>query len=213
MSGLESMRERAAATTTAARRSLVWMLLARQRGPVRAVLALIVLHSVLTLMIAQAVVRLVDNGIVDQAAPIGPYVSHIAKLALLALVVGFASRQLTARIGYQLEYDLRAWLYTRMQWADSRMSGQMATGQLVTRSMTDLKMVQHIIQFLPSYVTLAPATIALLLYLAYLSPPLAVIAFLGATPQPVVPLQVPGAPVGAELGRVERAGRGGHRHR
>ena len=178
MTRLESMRERAVTTTTAARRSLVWMLLSRQRGPVRAVLALIVLHSVLTLMIAQAVVRLVDNGIVDQAAPIGPYVSHIAKLALLAFIVGFASRQLTARIGYQLEYDLRAWLYTRMQWADPRMSGQMATGQLVTRSMTDLKMVQHIIQFLPSYVTLAPATIVLLVYLAYLSPPLAVIAFL-----------------------------------
>ncbi|WP_419848868.1 ABC transporter ATP-binding protein [Candidatus Poriferisocius sp.] len=178
MTRLESMRERAAATTTAARRSLVWMLLARQRGPVRAVLALIVLNSILTLMIAQAVVNLVDNGIVDQAAPIGPYVSHIAKLALLALIVGFASRQMTARIGYQLEYDLRAWLYTRVQWADLRMPKQMATGQLVTRSMTDLKMVQRIIQFLPSIVTLVPATIALLVYLAYLSPPLAVIAFL-----------------------------------
>ncbi len=177
MSRLESMRVRAA-TTTAARRSLVWMLLARQRGPVRAVLALIVLHSILTLMIAQAVVRLVDNGIVDQAAPIGPYVSHIAKLAVLSFIVGFATRQLTARIGYQLEYDLRAWLYSRVQWADLRMSQQMATGQLVTRSMTDLKMVQRIIQFLPSIVTLAPATIALLVYLAYLSPPLAVIAFL-----------------------------------
>ena len=178
MTRLESMRERAAAITTAARRSLVWMLLSRQRGPVRAVLALIVLHSILTLMIAQAVVKMVDNGIVDQAAPIGPYVSHIAKLALLAFMVGFASRQMTARIGYQLEYDLRAWLYTRVQWADLRMPKQMATGQLVTRSMTDLKMVQRIIQFLPSIVTLAPATIALLVYLAYLSPPLAVIASL-----------------------------------
>ena len=178
MTRLESMRERAAATNSAARRSLVWMLLARQRGPVRAVLALIVLHSILALMIAQEVVELVDNGIVDQAAPIGPYVWHIAKLALLSFIVGFASRQMTARIGYQLEYDLRAWLYTRVQWADLRMPKQMATGQLVTRSMTDLKMVQTIIQFLPSIVTLVPATIVLLIYLAYLSPPLAVIAAL-----------------------------------
>ena len=121
MTRLESMRERAATTNSAARRSLVWMLLSRQRGPVRAVLALIVLHSILALMIAQEVVELVDNGIVDQAAPIGPYVSHIAKLALLSFIVGFASRQMTARIGYQLEYDLRAWLYTRVQWADLRM--------------------------------------------------------------------------------------------
>ena len=178
MTRLESMRERAAATNSAARRSLVWMLLSRQRGPVRAVLALIVLHSILALMIAQEVVELVDNGIVDQAAPIGPYVWHIAKLALLSFIVGFASRQMTARIGYQLEYDLRAWLYTRVQWADLRMPKQMATGQLVTRSMTDLKMVQTIIQFLPSIVTLVPATIVLLIYLAYLSPPLAVIASL-----------------------------------
>lgn len=178
MTRLESMRERAATTNSAARRSLVWMLLSRQRGPVRAVLALIVLHSILALMIAQEVVELVDNGIVDQAAPIGPYVSHIAKLALLSFIVGFASRQMTARIGYQLEYDLRAWLYTRVQWADLRMSAQMATGQLVTRSMTDLKMVQSIIQLLPSIVTLVPATIVLLIYLAYLSPPLAVIASL-----------------------------------
>lgn len=178
MTRLESMWERAGATNSAARRSLVWMLLSRQRGPVRAVLALIVLHSILTLMIAQEVVELVDNGIVDQAAPIGHYVSHIAKLALLSFIVGFASRQMTARIGYQLEYDLRAWLYTRVQWADLRMPKQMATGQLVTRSMTDLKMVQSIIQLLPSIVTLAPATIVLLIYLAYLSPPLAVIASL-----------------------------------
>ena len=178
MTRLESMRERAATTNSAARRSLVWMLLSRQRGPVRAVLALIVLHSILALMIAQEVVNLVDNGIVDQAAPIGPYVSHIAKLALLSFIVGFASRQMTARIGYQLEYDLRAWLYTRVQWADLRMPKQMATGQLVTRSMTDLKMVQSIIQLLPSIVTLVPATIVLLIYLAYLSFPLAVIASL-----------------------------------
>lgn len=178
MTRLESMRERAANTNSAARRSLVWMLLSRQRGPVRAVLALIVLHSILALMIAQEVVSLVDNGIVDQAAPIGPYVSHIAMLAVLSFIVGFASRQMTARIGYQLEYDLRAWLYTRVQWADLRMPAQMATGQLVTRSMTDLKMVQSIIQLLPTIVTLVPATIVLLLYLAYLSFPLAVITSL-----------------------------------
>ena len=178
MTRLESVRKRAATTNSAARRSIVWKLLARQRGPVRALVLLLVLHSIVTLQIVSAVVDMVDNGIVDQAAPIGPYVTHIAKLALLGFVVGFASRQLSARIGYQLEYDLRAWLYTRVQWADLRISAQMATGQLVTRSMTDLKMVQRIVQFLPSIVTLAPATIALLLYLAYLSPPLALIASL-----------------------------------
>ena len=176
MTRLESLRERVATTTSTMRRSIVWKLLSRQRGSVRAIVILLVLQSVLTLTITNAVVDMVDNGIVDQAAPLGPYVTYIAKLAFLAFVVGFASRQVSARLGYQLEFDLRTWLYTRVQWADLRKLDQMPAGQLVTRTMTDLKMVQRIIQFLPTIVTLAPTTIALLLYLAYLSPPLAVIA-------------------------------------
>ena len=160
------------------RSSLLWILLARQKKTVRWVIAAMVGTAVLQLSIASATVAMVDRGIIDQAIPLGSYVSHIFRLAVLALFVGFTNRQLTARLGYQLEFDLRTWLYTRVQWADLRKLDKISGGQLVTRSMTDIKLVQRMLQFLPAIVTLVPATLALLVYLAFLSLPLAVIAAL-----------------------------------
>ncbi|WP_419845071.1 ABC transporter ATP-binding protein [Candidatus Poriferisocius sp.] len=164
--------------SVAVRRSLLWILLARQKGIVRWLVGAMGGSIVVNLLIASATVALVDNGIVDQAIPLQEYVSYIFRLALLGFAFGFAFKQLTERLGYQLEFDLRTWLYTRVQWADLRTLDKVTGGQLVTRSMTDLNLVQGTLQLLPTIVTLAPATIALLVYLAFLSPALALITFL-----------------------------------
>ncbi|MDG2026055.1 MAG: ABC transporter ATP-binding protein [Acidimicrobiales bacterium] len=173
---IEEARSRLLDRIAIVRRSVIWMLLSRQRKMIRWLVVLLFVQLVAQLAVTSATVEMVDNGIVDQAVPLGDYVAYIAKLAIVLLVAGFGSRQISSRLGYQLEFDLRTWLYTRVQWADLRKLDKVASGQLVTRSMTDLKMLQRIIQFLPAMATLAPATLALLLFLAYLSPPMALIA-------------------------------------
>src|SRR5687768_7151276 len=181
MNRLRGVWTGASTTMAKMRRSLLWMLLARQRRQVRWIMVLSLVQIVWQLQIANATVALVDNAIDAQAMPIGPYITHIARLVFFAFFIGLASRQLSARLGYQLEFDLRTWLYTRVQWADLRKLDKVAGGQLITRSITDLRMVESILQFLPTIVTLVPITFALLLYLAWLSPPLALIAS-GALP-------------------------------
>ena len=61
------------------------------------------------------------------------------------------SRSNSSAIGSrtQIEFDLRVWLYTHIQSADLRRLDQVATGQLVTRSLTDLQLVEHAAPDLP----------------------------------------------------------------
>ena len=63
---------------------------------------------------------MVDNGIVNQTAPLWPYVRYIAFWALWAMVFGFIQQQLADRLAYQIEFDLRVWLYTHIQSAELR---------------------------------------------------------------------------------------------
>ena len=54
-----------------------------------------------------------------------------------ARVLASSQQQLADRLAYQIEFDMRVWLYTHIQSADLRRLDQVATGQLVTRSLTD----------------------------------------------------------------------------
>ena len=93
---------------------------------------------------------MVDNAIVGQTAPLWPYVTHLIFWAVWAGIFGFINMQLSDRLGYQIEFDLRVWLYTHVQSAELRNLDQVSTGQLVTRSITDLQLIEQLLRIFPT---------------------------------------------------------------
>ena len=121
---------------------------------------------------------MVDQGIVDQTVPLSYYLWRIIGLAVLAGFFVFALSQTLARVAYQLEYDLRTDLYHAIQTAEVRDLDTIAGGQLITRSLSDLQIVQSIMGLLPVALALGPAILGIGVYLFILSPPLAIVTML-----------------------------------
>ena len=109
-----------------------------------------VIYTVGLLQVTNLTRGMVDNGIVNQTAPLWDYVRYITFWALWALIFSFAQQQIADRLAYQIEFDMRVWLYTHIQSADLRRLDQVATGQLVTRSLTDIQLVDTLLKIVPA---------------------------------------------------------------
>src|SRR5688572_24007018 len=95
----------------AARRSLLWEALSRQKGWVWAAMLMQVGSLVFNVVLSFVTISMVNNGIVDQTAPLGPFYRQILLMYVVAGMFGYASGLVAARIGYELEFDIRTRLY------------------------------------------------------------------------------------------------------
>ena len=143
-----------------ARSSLFWACLARHKRTLKWLMAMLLVNGVGLLMVANLTRGMVDNAIVDQTAPLWPYVTHIAFWAVWSLVFRFITLQLGDKLSYSIEFDLRVWLYTHIQSAELRQLDQVASGQLVTRSITDLQLVEYFLRIFPTLVGYSPLLLA-----------------------------------------------------
>ena len=85
---------------------------------------------------------------------------------------------------YSIEFDMRVWLYTHIQSADLRALDKVATGQLVTRSITDLQLVEQLLRIFPTLIGFAPLLIALGMLVIILNPSIGILAVLGRSGEP-----------------------------
>ena len=120
---------------------------------------------------------LVDEGVIARSKPIGDYVATLVWLALWALIGGFAFRQVLSRIGYHLEFELRVWLHERLQSTDPQRLDALATGQMVTRAMTDLLLLELLIVILPGVIAVVLILLGLAVIMVSISPLLSLFAF------------------------------------
>ena len=104
-----------------ARASLLWVLLRRQKSTLK---WLFIVHD--RLLGRVALRSRTSRGAWSttasshQTAPLWPYVRYITFWALWAIVFGFAQQQIAERLSYQIEFDMRVWLYTHIQSAELR---------------------------------------------------------------------------------------------
>ncbi len=164
-----------------ARSSLFWALLRRQKRQLRWMFFFYLLNSIALLQIANFTRGMVNNAIVDQLTPLWPWVVKIFIWACISFVTGLGGTLLLWRIAYQLEFDLRVWLYTHIQSADLRRLDAVASGQLVTRSLTDLALIEQLLLVFPAIIAYMPLLIALGILVIILSPPMGILA-LSAVP-------------------------------
>ena len=161
-----------------ARSSLFWALLRRQKRVLKWFFFVQVIYTVGLLQVANLTRGMVDNGIVNQTAPLWDYVRYITFWALWALVFSFTQQQLADKLAYQIEFDMRVWLYTHIQSAELRRLDTVATGQLVTRSLTDIQLVDTLLRVFPTLIGYAPILLSVAIIVTIISPAMGIISLL-----------------------------------
>jgi ATP-binding cassette, subfamily B, bacterial len=161
-----------------ARASLFWALLRREKRTLKWLFIVLIAYTVGLLQVTNLTRGMIDNGIVDQTAPLWPYVRYIAFWALYSMILSLTQQQIADRLAYQIEFDMRVWLYTHIQSADLRRLDRVATGQLVTRSLTDIQLVDTLLKTFPTLIGYAPILIAVAIVVTIISPIMGLLSIL-----------------------------------
>ncbi len=148
------------------------------RYPRNVVLAL---GGTLVVTAVAAVVPLIQRQIVDDlVGPGHPAVWPLAVLLLAAALTSFAGLYLRRYRGGQVSLDVQHDLRTEMLGALSKLDGtrqdQLHTGQIVSRSISDLSMIQALLSMIPMLLGNAVLFVASLAIMLFLSPLLTLIA-------------------------------------
>jgi ATP-binding cassette, subfamily B, bacterial len=123
------------------------------------------------------VVRLgIDRALDQRTAGLAGYVWWIAGLAVAQGVVNYLARRYLLRTAYEIEYDLRNIVYTHLTRLPFGFYDRVHTGELLSRSTSDVRAVQMYLAFGPSI--LVQCTIAVIAFglMLHINVPLACVA-------------------------------------
>jgi len=151
---------------------LWWLLVKRQRRWLIASLVLSFLATGISIVVAQITATIFDKAIDARSQDLGPLVAALVGFAVLDFVVLWVNLQVSSRLEYQIEFDLRSRLYRQLQRAAPRDLDAVATGQMVTRSLSDLELLQLLLQVIPLLVAGVPILLGYALYLSFVNVPL-----------------------------------------
>jgi ATP-binding cassette subfamily B protein len=118
---------------------------------------------------------IVDDGIVSQTRPIAPWIGALVVIALISFVSAYLRRWLGGRVSLDVQYDLRNAVYERLQRLDFAGHDQLQTGQLVSRSSSDLGLLQALLSFLPILLGNVVMLVISVIVMLALSPPLTLV--------------------------------------
>ncbi|MFI9509299.1 ABC transporter ATP-binding protein [Nocardia sp. NPDC052566] len=120
----------------------------------------------------------VDAAGIGDTGVIGLVAGLLAALAVGRFLVSFGRRMLAGKLALHVQHELRVRLLESMQRLDGAGQDGIRTGQVVSRSITDLQLVQGLLAMVPlSGMALLQFLLAAAV-MVWLSPPLAVVALL-----------------------------------
>ncbi|GAB2855664.1 ABC transporter ATP-binding protein [Lentzea nigeriaca] len=99
-------------------------------------------------------------------------------LELLTFGSAFLRRYLGGRLALGVQHDLRLGVFSAVQRLDGAKQDELRTGQIVSRSITDLQLVQSLLMMAPLAVGTVVFALAALAAMLYLSVPLTIIAII-----------------------------------
>ncbi|RVW03121.1 ABC transporter ATP-binding protein [Rhodococcus xishaensis] len=102
----------------------------------------------------------------------------IAVLACVRFACQYGRRMLAGRLSLDVQHDLRLGLLGSLQRLDGRGQDQIRTGQVVSRSITDLQLVQSLLSMVPMSAGVVLQFVLALAIMTWLSPLLTVVALM-----------------------------------
>ncbi len=136
--------------------------------------------------VVAALVPLVERHIVDEVivagtSPIVPAVALLVLAAITRFATAYVRRYWAGKVALDVQNDLRTQVYDHLQRLDATSHDQMATGQLVSRAISDVNLVQGLLAFLPLVLANVLFLVVALVAMGSLSPLLTLVA-LATTP-------------------------------
>lgn len=120
--------------------------------------------------------HVVDDVIGDDSASLWPWAGLLLAAGVVIFVLGFVRRFTAGRLSLDVQYDLRTEVHAAVQRMDGRQLDGLSTGQVVSRSISDVQLVQGLLAWLPNVSGNAVLFVVSLVVMAVLSPPLTLVA-------------------------------------
>ncbi len=132
-------------------------------------------------MAVAAGVPLVERLVVDQAVlkhtqPLLPWVLLLIGAGLVRFALSFVRRYVGGRLSLDVQHDLRTEVFGALHRLDGASQDDLNTGQVVSRSISDITLVQGLLSFLPMMVGNLLLFVISLVVMLVLSPLLTLIA-------------------------------------
>ncbi|HEY0815122.1 MAG TPA: ABC transporter ATP-binding protein [Pseudonocardia sp.] len=118
----------------------------------------------------------VDQAVAGSTATLVPIVVAILSLALVRFVAAFLRRYLGGRLALDVQHDLRRQVFAAVQRLDGERQDSLRTGQVVSRAITDLNLLQALLSIVPLALGFVVLVVASLVAMLWLSPPLTLVA-------------------------------------
>ncbi len=118
----------------------------------------------------------VDDAVAGRTAQLGWLVAALAGVALLRFGTAFVRRYLGGQLSLNVQHDLRRAVFRAVQKLDGAKQDGLRTGQVVSRAISDLQLVQGLLALVPLAVGILVLLAVALAAMLWLSPLLTVIA-------------------------------------
>jgi len=118
----------------------------------------------------------IDKAIVDRAGHLATYVWGIVALALLQGFINYLARLYLLRTAYEMEYDLRNIVYAHLVRMPFGFYDRVQSGELMSRSGSDIRAVQMYLSFGPSILVQCLIAVVAFVLMLSINVPLAIVA-------------------------------------
>jgi ATP-binding cassette subfamily B protein len=118
----------------------------------------------------------VDNSVRGLTTGLAPLVATLAGLAVVRFAAAFARRYLGGRLALDVQHDLRRAVFRAVQRLDGPKQDALRTGQVVSRAISDLQLVQSLLSMVPLMTGTLVLVMVSIAAMLWLSPLLTVIA-------------------------------------
>lgn len=118
----------------------------------------------------------VDDAVTGSTEVLGAVVATIAGLALVRFGMSFLRRYLAGRLALDVQHDLRGQVFAAVQRLDGGQQDALRTGQVVSRAITDLQLVQTLLSIAPLALGVVALVVASVAAMVWLSPLLTLVA-------------------------------------
>jgi ATP-binding cassette subfamily B protein len=118
----------------------------------------------------------IDRAIVKRTGDLPTYVWWIVALALAQGLINYAARLYLLRTAYELEYDLRNIVYAHLARMPFGFFDRVQSGELMSRSGSDIRAVQMYLSFGPSILVQCLIAVVAFVLMLSINVPLAIVA-------------------------------------
>ncbi len=118
----------------------------------------------------------VDDAVRGSTEVLLPVVLAILGLAVIRFAASFLRRYLGGRLALDVQHDLRRQVFAAVQRLDGERQDALRTGQVVSRAITDLQLLQGLLSMVPLSLGVVVLVVASMAAMLWLSPVLTLVA-------------------------------------